>query len=172
MSDERWRFCLGGYYEVSNYGSVRRLKPGPATWVGRVVKQLTTPDGYKYVDVTMSGERKHEYVHILVAEAFVGPRSVGKEVNHADLDKENNHYKNLEYVTHKTNMAHAIGCGAWDRSRGEDNGNSKLTVRQVKRIRKIHSSGRGTFTSIARDFGLRSCTTVSLIVNRITWTHV
>ena len=47
-------------------------------------------------------------VHTLVAMSFLNkPRGRGKkEVNHKDMDKTNNTVENLEWVTHKQNMAH------------------------------------------------------------------
>lgn len=41
-------------------------------------------------------------------EAFVGPCPKGKEVNHKDGKLDNNRRTNLEYITHKRNMLHAV----------------------------------------------------------------
>lgn len=50
-------------------------------------------------DLAKRGVRGGFYIHQLVAQVFIGPRPVGKEINHIDGDKYNNHYTNLEYVT-------------------------------------------------------------------------
>ena len=53
--------------------------------------------------------------HTLVALMFIGdPPSDKHEVNHKDLDKRNNHYTNLEWVTHSYNMHHARKANPWD----------------------------------------------------------
>lgn len=51
-------------------------------------------------------------------------------------------------------------------SRGEDIGNSKITVAAVREIRSLH--GRETLRSIASRFGVAE-TTVSAVVKRKTW---
>ena len=50
-------------------------------------------------------------VHRIVAEVFV-PNPYGySEVNHKDGNKKNNCATNLEWVTHKRNIEHAIKTG-------------------------------------------------------------
>ncbi len=53
-------------------------------------------------------------VHRLVAAAFC-PRQRPDQtvVNHKDGNKLNNHYSNLEWVTHSENMKHAHEAGLW-----------------------------------------------------------
>ena len=50
-------------------------------------------------------------VHSLVAEAFLGPRPLGHEVNHKDGNKWNNDVSNREYVTHSHNRLHIHRLG-------------------------------------------------------------
>jgi len=38
LAIERWVAVAKGYYEVSNLGRVRRVKPGRRTYVGKVLK--------------------------------------------------------------------------------------------------------------------------------------
>lgn len=45
-------------------------------------------------------------MHQVVAHAFLGPCPEGLQVNHRNLIKADNRAANLEYVTHKENMAH------------------------------------------------------------------
>lgn len=47
-------------------------------------------------------------VHRLVATAFIGTIPKGKEVNHKNGNKQDNRVDNLEVVTHKENMNHAV----------------------------------------------------------------
>ncbi len=64
----------------------------------------------KYPSVCLSlggGKSKCEYVHRLVAKAFIPNPENKPQVNHKDLDKLNNHVDNLEWVTASENMVHA-----------------------------------------------------------------
>ena len=67
--------------------------------------------GYYVVNPSIDGRNVLMYVHRIVADAFLGERPAGVEVNHIDGDKLNNAVSNLEYVTHERNMAHARGMG-------------------------------------------------------------
>lgn len=73
-----------------------------------------TPGGYYQVSMKdASGNWKKKYIHVLIAEAFIPkPTDKGKvEVNHIDGDKGNNTLENLEWLTHKENIEHAIENG-------------------------------------------------------------
>lgn len=63
---------------------------------------------YMVVLLYNNGKRKMHYVHRLVAEAFCKKNENTNCVNHKDLDRTNNHYKNLEWVTTKENVNHYI----------------------------------------------------------------
>ena len=112
---EIWRPVIGfeGKYEVSNYGRVRsvdrivvRSDGRRRFYKGMFLKQLTSDKGYQFVQMSDCHKNVTRMVHRLVAEAFIGPRPAGLEVNHVDEDKSNNCVGNLEYITHKENLAH------------------------------------------------------------------
>jgi len=50
-------------------------------------------------------------VHVLVCEAFRGLKPPGREVNHRDSNKANNAPGNLEWLTRRENIHHAIAAG-------------------------------------------------------------
>ena len=86
---------------VSSLGRIKS-KNGKISW-GCLEKT-----GYYRTGMCLTSHRRTEYVHRLVAFAFVGPpvsRQCGY-VNHKDLDKGNNAVENLEYVTQSRNMTH------------------------------------------------------------------
>jgi hypothetical protein len=165
---ERWKPVVGleGYYEVSNYGDV---------WSVRRERRLAITDrkGYNEVSMCVNYKQYHRLVHVLVAAAFIGPCPKGKEVNHKDLNKRNNWYGNLEYMTHKKNCAHAIANGRWTSKEanshpGEKNGGAKLTWEQVRQIRKLYKSGKQNRYALADKFGVSEAA-IYYIVNGQAW---
>ena len=61
--------------------------------------------------VIESGEKIWKNVHILIAEAFLGPRPEGLEVCHNDGNRNNNRPDNLRYDTRSSNNLDAYDHG-------------------------------------------------------------
>ena len=106
MTKRRWKEIAGyeGRYQISDDGLVRSLISGI------VMKQQMHPKGYRVVSLTIAagkGKKDHRLVHQLVAEQFVKGKAPGLIPNHKDGDKTNNHYRNLEWMTHSENHKHA-----------------------------------------------------------------
>lgn len=102
--EEIWKDIDGynGLYQVSNLGGVRSIRFNPPKYI----YQSVTNCGYRQVKLYKNGEEKHIGVHRLVASAFVDGYQDGLEVNHKDLNKANNVYTNLEWVTRAENQKH------------------------------------------------------------------
>lgn len=105
---EEWQDIEGfiGLYQVSNLGRVRSLDRNDSAGrprKGRVLRPGTN-FGYPFVNLSKNSENHVVRVHSLVAEAFLGPRPDGYQVNHKDCNKTNNRADNLEYVTHAENI--------------------------------------------------------------------
>lgn len=129
-------------------------------------------DKYFYVTLTRDNKRKCAYVHVLVAEAFIGPRVPGQEANHRDLNKANNALSNLEYLTPKANTRHA-----WEalgrkgtKNFGVQNGFHRLTEETVREVRQRRAAGE-TYQSIANDLQIGRETIRHAVVGD-TWQHV
>ncbi len=165
MSTE-WRNVKGyeGHYQVSRSGQVRSLKRGL-----RVMRPSTSRTGYPQLNLYRDGKVKHFYVHRLVAEAFIGPIPDGYEVNHKDGSKTNANADNLEIVTARQNIRHAIEMGLIPSMRGEQGPRAKLKEQQVREIRRL--KGRARVKDVAATYGV-SPRSVYLIWQGVTWRHV
>ena len=116
---ERWLPVVGyeGIYEVSDMGRVRsldRVATVAAGWHrsirGRILKPGTVRGHHQYVNLARPTEGSAQsrprstYVHVLVAEAFLGPRPEGAHILHWNDDGSDNRVSNLRYGTASENM--------------------------------------------------------------------
>ena len=82
-------------YSVSNLGNVRNDK------TGRMLKFFTKSNGYQQVQLGRANNP--QYVHRLVAEAFIDNPCNRPQVNHINGNKSDNSVENLEWVTASEN---------------------------------------------------------------------
>lgn len=115
MPKEIWRPIMEpafkGRYQVSNLGRVRRIKVLTAhkfAGSGRLYVSLSMPHKAKY---RHGRALKNKSVHRLVAGAFCENPDQKKQVNHKNGDKFDNCASNLEWVTNRENMDHAMKTG-------------------------------------------------------------
>lgn len=115
LEREEWRPVPGyeGYYEVSSLGRVRSLDRevshptvGIVRRKGKVLAQNPlNEDGYLGIGLNRDGIKKKRAVHLLVLEAFTGPRPKGEQACHNDGNNTNNRVENLRWDTPKENVA-------------------------------------------------------------------
>ena len=126
--------------EIKNYPSYRITENGIVINIktNKNVKQQIDKDGYLRVCLYNKNLRTKQFVHRLVATAFIpNPQSL-PQVNHIDGNKKNNDVFNLEWVSVKQNVQHSyrtglkIGKGACHK--GEFNTRSILKETDVKEI--------------------------------------
>ncbi|MDA8960768.1 HNH endonuclease [Akkermansiaceae bacterium] len=98
---EQWRETLpSSRYKVSDRGNVR----GPS---GKHLKPTLMQIGYFSVALSFKSHKVvRDYVHRLVAEAFLGQLSDGLIVNHKNHNKLDNRLGNLEIISRKDNASH------------------------------------------------------------------
>lgn len=151
-------------YEISNEGNLRRN--------GKILNPSILKIGYRTTVSYKNGvkNQKRYYIHRLVAHHFIGRPRKSMEVNHKDGNKLNNNVSNLEYVTHRENMIHALKIGLINTVRGEKCYHSKLTALKVKRIRSLRRKGN-TLQSIANIFNV-SNQSIHDVVRGISWRHI
>ncbi len=114
------------------------------------------------------GKYKRVFVHVLVLEAFVGPRPKRMCACHNDGNPSNNNLSNLRWDTQRNNQLDKREHGT--SNRGSRNYNAKLQETDVLKIRHRVNDGE-TCAQIAREYKV-SVPAISNIVLGHTWKHV
>jgi uncharacterized protein YerC len=192
LMNEKWK-PVRGYeerYEVSNYGRVRSIarfvphptmKSGYRWWPSRIMKPYPARSAdplrpYQTVGLYDQQTKQNKLpIHILVLEAFRGPRPSSKHLGmHLDDDPTNNFLWNLRWGTHKENTADMYAKGRnnkdFSRLQGELQSSAKLTNRQAIEAAMLIRAG-WMVKDIAAKFGVSS-TTISHIKSGRYWNHV
>nr|DAW45505.1 MAG TPA: homing endonuclease [Caudoviricetes sp.] len=117
-----------GDYEITRNGEIYSLKHNKR----KLIKGYIDKYGYRRVLLHIWGKRKKYFVHRLVAMKYIENPNNLPQVNHKDGNKLNNNVENLEWVTAKQNIQHAI-----KNNLREANNSSKLNINQVKEIKKL-----------------------------------
>ena len=99
-----------GLYAADDRGDIWSTRSG-----SRLKPYLNT-GGYLRVNLhNWDGKVRHEYVHRLVAEAFIPNPNNLPEVNHKNADRSDNRAVNLEWTDRYGNVNHALGMGRWSK---------------------------------------------------------
>lgn len=124
-----------GIYQVSNTGKIRSLdrmidlgSRGTHLYKGTEIKQAISNCGYKRAHLSKNGIGAIVSVHRIVAKHFIVNPDNKPCINHKDGIKKNNAFLNLEWCTHKENIAHSFKNGLSKHQKGlinERNGMSK-----------------------------------------------
>lgn len=158
-----YRVCDQGFIETRwRTGSFYNGFEVPDVW--RRMRHNERPDGYLRVDLRDGrGQSRKTYVHIVVAEAFVGPKPfAGACVRHLDGRPFNNAASNLAWGTYRENEQDKLRHGTWETRFG-----GKLSAEQRLQIRARAAAGEPQ-RRLAEEFGV-SRPTITRLVNRSTW---
>jgi len=159
-------------HAVSSHGRVRRSTPGTKYPCGYVYNPKPGRKGYIRIHLRTNGKNKSIAVHRAVLAAFVGPCPDGYVCNHKNGDKSDNRLENLEWVTQKQNVRHAIHeLGVHFIPHGEEHGESKLTREEVREIRRLYDTGEYRYVDLAKMYDV-SFPLIGYIVRREAWKHV
>lgn len=132
---EEWRDIPGyeGYYQVSNFGRVKRLPRHKATdkreTHNNIRKPKLTSRGYLSVNLSKDNKVSFFFIHRLVAMAFLPNPNKLPVVNHKDENPQNNYVGNLEWCTVQYNCEYGT---ARERQRI-----SRANNPNDKRVRKL-----------------------------------
>jgi hypothetical protein len=176
---EEWRDIPGleGAYQASSLGRIRSMTRRGRTCYGatRMLQGhvLTTSGGKRgYVRVPPN-IADTQFVHRLVAMAFIPNPKRLPVVNHKDGNKANNRPENLEWCTQGENVRHAFSTGLATKQRPGKGGLSpaaKLTEAQVIEIKKRIATGHRSI-DLAAEYGVAKGTIGEIKAGR-SWGHV
>ena len=110
-------------------------------------------DGYSQVRAQVSKQEIAIGAHRLVWLVLCGDIPDGREINHRNGCRSDNHPANLEVVTPGENLLHAYAVLGRHRAAGERNGRHKLTRQQVAELRERRQAGESK-RSLARRYGI------------------
>lgn len=158
MKKEEWKSVLGyeDYFEVSNHGKVRSLtrevikSDGKAQKVhGRELMPFVRDSSrialvrHYRIGLHVNGVQKKYFVHRLVAAAFIRPPTDNEIINHKDNNGLNNYYENLEWCTHKENVAHCHKQNRQNREKVlESQAKTIIVIKQKKMNRELSRVGK------------------------------
>ena len=136
-------------------------KDGETLFVDGKKKKISSHhSGYKRVNI----KGKHFSIHRLVAEKYLTNPEMKEQVNHINGNKGDNRVENLEWVSRSENQKHAyqtLGVKARTQKRLVDMETAKI-------IRQKYSNGI-TLKEIAKEYGFKSKSSVSYLINEKTY---
>ena len=182
---ETWRPVIGfeGVYEVSDQGGVRSLdrvvemtvahrnQYGTRTQKkrvrrrhrGQVLYAAIGSHGYPMVSLHKDRKPYKRLVHVLVLEAFVGPRPRGAQCRHLNNVRSDARLSNLRWGTPSENQRDRVKAGT--SNRGERNPHALLSCDDARLIRKAPKAAR---KELAARFGV-SVSTIRAVQERRNW---
>jgi hypothetical protein len=96
-----------GYYQINQYGVVRRLKKNGF----RIKKNVLDKDGYVCINLSKDKIIKGFKIHRLLAQSFIDNLNNFKEINHKNGIKNDNNISNLEWCDRSHNLKEAYKLG-------------------------------------------------------------
>lgn len=173
-SQMEWRICPSApNYEVSDSGDMRVYADALHRLAGKRLKGFVTMDGYIAFTVKEAGKSRQLLSHVMVAEAFLGPRPTPQhEVAHRNGSRICNHWKNLRWATRKENDDDCELHGT--ARKGENNGRATISEDDVRYIRRRYreiKAERGRVAELDERFGL-SRGQIIRIARKQAWKHV
>ena len=162
----KWKPVVGfeTVYEVSRLGEVRRKGSSENR------KKQLTHKGYFKVFLYDGDTKRAEFVHRIVARAWIPNPDQKPNINHKNGIKTDNRAKNLEWCTTLENNGHAKELKLYKPLRGSEHGNAALTEEIVLEMRRLRSQGY-TYQSIAELYSVDT-NTARRAINKMTWKHI
>ena len=178
---ETWKIIENSKdYAISNFGKIKRLEhlkiSGNKKWLvkDKILKpsKCNTKKYWRIKVFYKNGSSKIESIHRLVAFAFVSNPNKYEQVNHIDMDKNNNKAGNLEWCTnlYNTQQSFIVGDRKKSMARGEDSHFNKYSEEFIKQIEVLSQSGMKA-CNIAKQLNIPK-TLISEIKRGKAWNHL
>lgn len=174
---EIWKPIVGyeDIYMVSNLGNIASAYLNNRKDIGKIFKlKKQTPDEDGYPRVTLYSTKKgmaaiNKAVHRIVLETFIGNCPKGMEGSHIDNIKSHNILYNLKWETHQENE-NRKGQNQ-SRPKGETHKNSKLTEKDILKIKTLYIPYYYSQKRLAKEFKVCEDTIYQILRGSI-WKHV
>lgn len=147
--EENWKDIKDyeGIYLISSNGIVKR--PAYKRWSARnncfcnhkeYILKHCFRRGYPSIELNRDGKGRMEFMHRIIAKAFIPNPENKKEVNHINGIKHDNRVENLEWCTRTENSNHSVNT--LRKNVGDSHGNRKLNSSEAMQIRMIYNKKR------------------------------
>jgi len=179
---EEWKDIDGyeGIYKISSLGNIKSM---PRTnkyinhKIGGVILKKPLANGYPVSVLCKDKTRNRQYVHRLVAKAFIPNPENKPFINHINSIRNDNNISNLEWCTQKENVHHARRMGRMNQGldlskytnlKGADHFRSKLTQEDVDGMRERYNSGKYSYKELSEKYNI-GMSQVGKIVRMRSW---
>lgn len=157
------------FKKIKEYPKYRIYEDGAifSEYKNKFLSPTKCPKGYNHVYLTniKTGKIKGIAVHRVTLIAWSGECPKGLCAAHLDGNNQNNHYKNLAWVTYKENSDHQYIHGT--RIRGFRHPKAKLQREQaeyiLKNYRRRTKTNKSNSTELALKFGVSTTTIRNLL---------
>lgn len=152
--EEKWIYLNNekSNYKIRSNGEVLSVNFNK-TGKSKLRKISISRTGYRYIVLHHKGKMYKFQLHQLVAKYFIPNPENKSQVNHIDGDKSNNDVSNLEWVTSKENIHHALKTGLI--KTGEDRYNSIVSNDTVEEICKEFVKNELTIPTISKKYNVK-----------------
>lgn len=155
-------------YQVTRGGDIISLNYNH-TGKPKILKTRKNKSGYHLVGIHVNGRTYVKQVHRLVATAFIPNPENKTQVNHINGNKSKNEASNLEWVTPKENIAHAIKMNL--KPVGEKSYLSTITEKKAVEISELLVENKLTIPEICKKCNV-TYGTVNDIKRKKSWKHL
>lgn len=152
-------------YQITSSGDVYSLNYNH-TGKKRKLKTRKNHSGYHLIGIRVNGKCYVKQVHRLVADAFIPNPENKPQVNHINGNKDDNSVNNLEWVTAKENILHAIKTNL--KPVGEKSYLAKITEKQAIEISELLVENKLSVPEICKKCKV-SYSTVNDIKRKKSW---
>ena len=176
--EEIWKDVVGfdGIYKISSLGrlkSVERVieRKNNSNYVqSEKIINGSNHNGYLFTTLRKNNKKAQKFIHVLVAESFLGEKPNGFDVCHSDGNRLNNCINNLRYGTRSDNVKDSIKHRTHYtpfRKKGSERSYAKINEEIAKEIKNSNESS----TKLSKKFNV-SRALISGIRRNKNWNHV